>query len=160
VNRHNGPMRLTVKSDYAIRALAELAARSTAGSLVTAEELADAQGIPKRFLLGILAELRKDGLVMSQRGIDGGYTMGRLAGDITLADVIRSVEGPLAQIGDERPGEVTYVGAAAVLTEVWVAVRASLRAVLEEVTLADLVAGKLPPPVDKLARDPEAWQRH
>jgi Rrf2 family protein len=153
-------MRLTVKSDYAIRALAELAARSTAGSLVTAEELADAQGIPKRFLLGILAELRKDGLVMSQRGIDGGYTLGRLAGDITLADVIRSVDGPLAQIGDERPGEVTYVGAAAVLTEVWVAVRASLRAVLEEVTLADLVAGKLPPTVDKLTRDPEAWQRH
>jgi Rrf2 family protein len=153
-------MRLTVKSDYAIRALAELAARSTAGSLVTAEELADAQGIPKRFLLGILAELRKDGLVMSQRGIDGGYTMGRLAGDITLADVIRSVEGPLAQIGDERPGEVAYVGAAAVLTEVWVAVRASLRAVLEEVTLADLVAGKLPPTVDKLTRNPEAWQRH
>jgi Rrf2 family protein len=153
-------MRLTVKSDYAIRALAELAARSTGGSLVTAEELASAQNIPRRFLLGILAELRKDELVISQRGIDGGYTLGQPPADITLADVIRSVEGPLAQIGDERPGEVIYVGAAAVLTEVWVAVRASLRAVLEEVTLADLVAGKLPPTVDKLTRDPDAWQRH
>jgi Rrf2 family protein len=154
------PMRLTVKSDYAIRALAELAVRSTRGSLVTAEELATAQGIPRRFLLGILAELRKDGLVISQRGIDGGYTLGQPPGDITLADVIRSVDGPLAQIGDERPGEITYVGAAAVLSEVWVAVRASLRAVLEEVTLADLAAGKLPPTVDKLTRDPDAWQPH
>jgi Rrf2 family protein len=153
-------MRLTVKSDYAIRALAELAVRSTKGSLVTAEELATAQGIPRRFLLGILAELRKDGLVSSQRGIDGGYTLGQPPGDITLADVIRSVDGPLAQIGDERPGEITYVGAAAVLSEVWVAVRASLRAVLEEVTLADLAAGKLPPTVDKLTRDPDAWQPH
>jgi Rrf2 family protein len=153
-------MRLTVKSDYAIRALAELAARSTDGSLVTAEELADAQGIPRRFLLGILAELRKDGLVTSQRGVDGGYAFGHPPGDITLADVIRSVDGPLAQIGDERPGEITYAGAATVLADVWVAVRASLRAVLEEVTLADLAAGKLPPNVDKLTRDPEAWQPH
>jgi Rrf2 family protein len=127
---------------------------------VTAEELADAQGIPRRFLLGILAELRKDGLVVSQRGFDGGYTFGRSPADITLADVIRSVDGPLAQIGDERPGEITYVGAAAVLTDVWVAVRASLRAVLEEVTLADLAAGKLPLSVEKLARNPDAWQRH
>jgi Rrf2 family protein len=154
------PMRLTVKSDYAIRALAELAVRSTRGSLVTAEELATAQSIPRRFLLGILAELRKDGLVISQRGIDGGYTLGQPPGDITLADVIRSVDGPLAQIGDERPGEITYVGAAAVLADVWVAVRASLRAVLEEVTLADLAAGRLPPMVDKLTRDPDAWQPH
>jgi Rrf2 family protein len=153
-------MRLTVKSDYAIRALAELAARSTSGTLVTAEELADAQNIPRRFLLGILAELRKDGLVTSQRGFDGGYALGQLPGDITLADVIRSVEGPLAQVGDERPGEITYVGAATILADVWVAVRASLRAVLEDVTLADLAAGQLPPTVDKLIRDPEAWQPH
>jgi Rrf2 family protein len=153
-------MRLTVKSDYAIRALAELAARSTGGRLVTAEELAEAQGIPRRFLLGILAELRKDGLVLSHRGVDGGYTFRTPPEDITLADVIRSVDGPLAQIGDERPGEKSYAGAATVLGDVWVAVRASLRSVLEEVTLADLAAGKLPPTVDKLARDPEAWQHH
>jgi Rrf2 family protein len=153
-------MRLTVKSDYAIRALAELAARSREGKLVTAEELADAQGIPRRFLLGILAELRKDGLVMSHRGVDGGYAFAQSPADITLADVIRSVDGPLAQIGDERPGEIRYAGAATVLADVWVAVRASLRLVLEEVTLADLAAGKLPPTVDKLTRDPDAWQPH
>jgi Rrf2 family protein len=153
-------MRLTVKSDYAIRALAELAARSRGETLVTAEELAEAQGIPRRFLLGILAQLRKDGLVISHRGVDGGYMFGQSPADITLADIIRSVDGPLAQIGDERPGEITYTGAAAVLADVWVAVRASLRAVLEEVTLADLAAGRLPPSVDKLTRDPDAWQPH
>jgi Rrf2 family protein len=154
------PMRLTVKSDYAIRALAELAVRSRDGSLVTAEELAEAQQIPRRFLLGILAELRKDGLVMSHRGVDGGYTFDQRPEKITLADVIRSVDGPLAQIGDERPGEISYPGNAAVLADVWVAVRASLRAVLEEVTLADVAAGKLPPSIEKLTLDPDAWQPH
>jgi Rrf2 family protein len=153
-------MRLTVKADYAIRALAELAARSQDGTPVTAEELADAQEIPRRFLLGILAELRKDGLVVSHRGVKGGYVLGQPPGDVTLADVIRSVEGPLAQIGDERPGEITYFGAAEVLSDVWVAVRASLRSVLEQVTLANLAAGKLPPHIDKLTRDPDAWQPH
>ena len=153
-------MRLTVKSDYAIRALAELTVRSRGGTLVTAEQMADAQGIPRRFLLGILAELRKAGLVISHRGVDGGYTLSQLAEEITLADVIRAVEGPLAQIGDERPGEITYVGAAAVLADVWVAVRASLRAVLEQVTLADLAAGRLPPSVGELTHDPDAWQPH
>jgi Rrf2 family protein len=152
-------MRLTVKSEYAIRALAELAARSHGGTLVTAEELAGAQDIPRRFLLGILAELRKAGLVISHRGVDGGYTLSQLPEQVTLADIIRAVEGPLARIGDERPGEITYVGAATVLADVWVAVRASLRAVLEEVTLADLVAGRLPPSVGRLTDDPAAWQR-
>ena len=153
-------MRLTVKSDYAIRALAALTVRSRGGTLVTAEQMADAQGIPRRFLLGIMAELRKDGLVIGHRGVDGGYALGHLPEEITLADVIRAVEGPLAQIGDERPGEITYVGAAAVLADVWVAVRASLRAVLEQVTLADLAAGRLPPSVGELTHDPDAWQPH
>jgi Rrf2 family protein len=153
-------MRLTVKSDYAIRALAELAARAQAGTPMTAEELAEAQHIPRRFLLGIMSELRRDGLVVSHRGVHGGYLLGQPPGDITLADIIRSVEGPLAQIGDDRPGEITYFGAAAVLADVWVAVRASLRSVLEEVTLANLAAGKLPPTVDKLTRDPDAWRPH
>jgi Rrf2 family protein len=153
-------MRLTVKSDYAIRALAELAARSEDGRPVTAEELADAQDIPRRFLLGIMAELRRDGLVVSHRGINGGYLLGQPAGEINLAAIIRSVEGPLAQIGDDRPGEITYFGAAAVLADVWVAVRASLRSVLEEVTLANLAAGQLPATVGKLTRDPDAWQPH
>jgi Rrf2 family protein len=153
-------MRLTVKSDYAIRALAELAARAQSGTPMTAEDLAEAQHIPRRFLLGIMSELRRDGLVVSHRGVNGGYLLGQPPGDITLADIIRSVEGPLAQIGDDRPGEITYFGAAAVLADVWVAVRASLRSVLEEVTLANLAAGKLPPTVDKLTRDPDAWRPH
>jgi Rrf2 family protein len=153
-------MRLTVKADYAIRALAELAARAPDGTPMTAEEISEAQGIPHRFLLGIMSELRRDHLVVSHRGVKGGYLLGQAPGDITLADVIRSVEGPLAEIGDERPGEISYVGAAAVLADVWVAVRASLRSVLEEVTLANLASGKLPPTVDKLTRDPDAWRRH
>jgi Rrf2 family protein len=153
-------MRLTVKADYAIRALAELAARAQDSTPMTAEEISDAQAIPRRFLLGIMAELRRDHLVVSHRGVNGGYLLGHPAADITIADVIRSIEGPLAEIGDDRPGEITYPGPAAVLADVWVAVRASLRSVLEEVTLADLAAGKLPPTVDKLTRDPDAWQRH
>ncbi len=153
-------MRLTVKADYAIRALAELAARTQDGRPMTAEEISEAQGIPHRFLLGIMAELRRDHLVVSHRGVKGGYLLGHPAGDITLADVIRSVEGPLAEIGDGRPGELSYPGAASLLAEVWVAVRASLRSVLEEVTLANLAAGKLPPTVDKLTRDPDAWRPH
>jgi Rrf2 family protein len=153
-------MRLTVKSDYAIRALAELAARAQDGTPMTAEEIAEAQGIPRRFLLGIMSELRRDHLVVSHRGVNGGYVLGQPPCEITLADVIRSVEGPLAEIGDDRPGEITYTGAAALLTDVWIAVRASLRSVLEEVTLANLATGKLPPTVDKLTRDPDAWQPH
>jgi Rrf2 family protein len=153
-------MRLTVKSDYAIRALAELAARSDGTTPVRAAELSDAQDIPLRFLLGILAEVRNDGLVTSQRGAEGGYVFRRPPEEITLADVIRAVDGPLAQVGDDRPGEVTYVGAAAVLTDVWVAVRASLRAVLEKVTLADLAAGKLPLSVKRLTEDPDTWEPH
>jgi Rrf2 family protein len=153
-------MRLTVKADYAIRALAELAARAQDGTPMTAEEISEAQGIPHRFLLGIMAELRRDHLVVSHRGVKGGYVLGHRPGDITLADVIRCVEGPLAEIGDERPGEISYPGAAALLADVWVAVRASLRLVLEEVTLANLASGRLPATVDKLTRDPDAWRPH
>jgi Rrf2 family protein len=150
-------MRLTVKSDYAIRALAELAARSDGSTPVTAEELADAQGIPRRFLLGILAELRREGLIISHRGVDGGFTFRVPPEEITVADIIRSIDGMLAQVGDERPGEIVYTGAATVLADVWVAVRASLRSVLEEVTVADLAAGRIPPTVEKLTRDPDNW---
>jgi Rrf2 family protein len=152
-------VRLTVKADYAIRALAELAARPE-GPPVKAEELADAQNIPRGFLLGILAELRHAGLITSHRGHEGGFALRRTADQITLADVIRAVNGPLAMVGDDRPGEVTYTGAASILADVWVAVRANLRAVLEHVTLADLVAGKLPRSIEKLTRDPDSWQPH
>jgi Rrf2 family protein len=154
-----GRVRLTVKADYAIRALAELAARSD-GRPVKAEELADAQSIPRGFLLGILGQLRNSGLIISQRGHEGGFSFRKAPKQITLADIIRAVDGPLAMVGDDRPGEVTYDGAAIMLAEVWVAVRANLRAVLEHVTLADLVAGKLPKSIEKLTRDPDSWAPH
>jgi Rrf2 family protein len=152
-------VRLTVKADYAIRALAELAVRSD-GATVKAEELADAQKIPRGFLLGIMAELRNAGLVTSQRGHEGGFAFRRPPKEITLADVIRAVSGPLAMVGDDRPGEVTYSGAAAILSEVWVAVRANLRAVLEHVTVADVAAGRLPKSVQRLTQNPDSWQPH
>jgi Rrf2 family protein len=153
-------VRLTVKADYAIRAMAELAARAEGGAPVKAEELADAQNIPRGFLLGILAELRHAGLISSQRGHEGGFSFRRPPGEVTLADIIRAVNGPLAMVGDDRPGEVTYMEAAAVMSEVWVAVRASLRAVLEDVTVADVAAGRLPNSVQRLTRDPDSWQPH
>jgi Rrf2 family protein len=149
-------VRLTVKADYAIRAMAELAARSD-GTPIKAEELAEAQDIPRGFLLGILAELRNAGLVSSQRGHDGGFALRRAPKEITLADVIRAVNGPLAMVGDDRPGEISYTGAATVLGDVWVAVRASLRSVLERVTLADLANGRLPNSVERFTRDPDSW---
>jgi Rrf2 family protein len=152
-------VRLTVKADYAIRAMAELAARSE-GAPVKAEELADAQSIPRGFLLGILAELRHAGLVISQRGHEGGFAFRRPPDEVTLADIIRAVNGPLAMVGDDRPGEVSYTGAATVMSEVWIAVRANLRAVLEHVTVADVAAGRLPKSVLRLTRDPDSWQPH
>ncbi len=154
-----GRVRLTLKADYAIRALAELAARSD-GRPVKAEELADAQNIPRGFLLGILGQVRNSGLITSQRGHDGGFAFRRPPKEITLADVIRAVDGPLAMVGDDRPGEVAYDGAASLLADVWVAVRANLRAVLEHVTLADLATGKLPRSIEKLTRDPDTWAPH
>jgi Rrf2 family protein len=152
-------VRLTVKADYAIRALAELAARSD-GAPVKAEELGEAQNIPRGFLLGIMAELRNAGLVTSQRGHEGGFAFRRPPQEITLADVIRAVSGPLAMVGDDRPGEVTYSGAATILSDVWVAVRANLRAVLEHVTISDVAAGRLPRSVQKLTKNPDSWQPH
>ena len=131
-------MRVSAKVDYAIRALAELAA-SPPGRPVTSERLADAQGIPPKFLENILLELRRSEIVASQRGAEGGYTLARPAADVSLADVIRAVEGPIASVRGSRPDEVVYTGAAAALTDVWLELRASMRGVLEGTSLADLV---------------------
>ncbi|MGH9207027.1 MAG: RrF2 family transcriptional regulator [Acidimicrobiales bacterium] len=147
-------MRISAKADYAIRAMTELAA---ADGTVKAETLANAQGIPLKFLLNILVELKRPGLVRSQRGSEGGYQLGRAASEVTLADVIRAVEGPLAQVGDFRPEELSYVGTAESLQVVWVAVRANLRAILESVTLANLVSGRLPASVRKAANVSDSW---
>jgi len=151
-------VRLSAKADYAIRAAAELAAASDAP--VKGERIAAAQSIPPKFLENILLDLKHAGLVRTQRGAEGGYWLAKPPAEITLADVIRAVEGPLANVRGTRPEELVYDGAAVRLREVWIALRASLRAVLEQVTLADLAAGDLPTSVLALTEDPEAWVSH
>lgn len=132
-------MRVSAKVDYALRAIVELAATES-GGLVKSERLATAQTIPPKFLESILLELRHAGLVASQRGTDGGYRLGRPADEITVADVIRAVEGPLATIRGARPEDVTYEGSATGLRDVWIDLRTAMRGVLERTTIADLVA--------------------
>jgi len=149
-------VRTTAKADYAVRAAVELAA---AGELVTAEHIAQAQGIPVNFLENILRDLRRGGIVDSRRGQQGGYTLARPASEISVADVIRAVEGPLANVRGHPPEDLEYDGSAAKLRDVWVALRASVRSVLERVTLADLARGELPPEIALLTSDADAWVR-
>lgn len=150
-------MRISAKTDYAIRAAAELAV-ATPGSWVKTEIVATGQGIPLPFLLNILAELRTAGIVRSRRGVEGGYQLARSPGEITVADVIRAVDGPLANIAGARPEEVEYRGAAVALRETWVALRVVMRSVLERVTLADLAAGTLPDDVKAYLGADDAWR--
>lgn len=147
--RDTGRVRISAKSDYAVRAMAELAVNGEGAT--KAEQIAVAQDIPLNFLLGILRELRNSHLVRSQRGRDGGYTLGRPANEIAIADVIRAVDGPLANVRDLSLAQLSYPGAAASLREVWMAVRGSLREVLENVTIDDLASGRLPRHVRQLA---------
>jgi Rrf2 family protein len=149
-------MRISAKVDYAVRAGVELAAASDEKP-VKAERIATAQDIPLNFLENILGELRHAGIVRSHRGADGGFRLARPASEITVADIIRAVEGPLASVRGGPPEDVAYAGPASDLLRVWIAVRASLRKVVEQVTLADIAGGKLPRSVDRLAEDPEAW---
>ena len=151
-------MKVTARADYAVRAVAVLGANE--GSLVKADLIAEAQGIPRHFLDNILNDLRRAGIVATQRGAEGGSRLARPAKEITLAEVMRAMEGPLAAVRDVRPEQLSYEGPAEVLPEVWLAVRAALRGVLERVTVADVVSGKLPRPVAKLLDDPEAWKPH
>jgi Rrf2 family protein len=150
-------VRITAKVDYAVRAVIEMAA-APAGP-VKGEALATRQSIPPKFLENILADLRRAGIVASQRGADGGYWLAVPADKVTVADVIRAVEGPLADVHGTPPEQVTYQGAAADLPRVWVATRVALRAVLEEVTVAALAAGDLPPVVEEMLGAPDAWSR-
>jgi Rrf2 family protein len=149
-------VRISAKVDYAVRAAVELAA-ATDDKPVKAERIATAQGIPLNFLENILGELRHAGIVRSHRGAEGGFRLARPANELTVADIIRAVEGPLASVRGGPPEEVEYAGASEALLRVWIAVRASLRSVAEHVTLADIAAGRLPKPIDRLADDPEAW---
>ena len=151
-------MRTTAKADYAVRAAVELAAVGT-GEPVKADHIAEAQSIPLNFLENILAELRRAGIVESRRGAAGGYLLARPPDEISLADVIRAVEGPLANVRGMSPEALEYEGSAERLREVWVALRSSIRAVLEQVTLADVAKGELPPHVAELTREADAWLR-
>ena len=149
-------MRITAKADYAVRAALELAAAPD-GEPVKGEHLAESQGIPLQFLEHILLELKHARLVRAKRGARGGYWLARPADDITVADVIRAVEGPLANVQDSAPEDTEYPGPAERLRDVWIAVRANLRAVLEQVTLADVCEDRLPEPIGRLVKDPDAW---
>jgi Rrf2 family protein len=151
-------MRVSAKSDYAVRAAILLAAAD--GGQLTREEIASAQEIPERFLEHILLDLKRAGLVETQRGRDGGCWLARASSEISVADVVRAVDGPLANVRDRRPEQVEYAGAAAGLSDVWVALRVSMRRVLEAVTLKDLVEGRLPRGVKALLADPEARRSH
>jgi Rrf2 family protein len=151
-------VRTTAKADYAVRAAVELASVGT-GDPVKAEDVADAQSIPLNFLENILAELRRAGIVESRRGAAGGYLLARPPEEISIADVIRAVEGPLANVRGMSPDALEYQGSAERLRDVWVALRANVRAVLEQVTLADVAKGELPAHVAGLTESADAWVR-
>lgn len=149
-------MRVSAKADYAVRAALELAATSGARPLKR-DQISVAQGIPSKFLETIMLELKHAGIVKSTRGAEGGYSLARPADDISVADVIRAVDGPLANVRGDRVEEVAYHGAASSLRDLWIAVRATLRQVLESTSLQDVVEGELPDRVRELTADPEAW---
>jgi Rrf2 family protein len=155
-------VRLSARVDYALRAVCELAsageaAADAATKPVTAERLATAQNIPPKFLESILLQLRRGGIVNAQRGPDGGYWMARPPAEVTLADIIRVIDGPLANVRGQRPEDLGYHGAASALQEVWIALRASEREILELVTIADVVGTDMPDRVRTLISDPTAW---
>ena len=151
------PMRVSAKADYAVRAVIELAAEGGRGP-VSAEHISSIQDIPLKFLHNILAELKRDGIVHSQRGAAGGFVLARDPNLISLGDIIRVADGgPLARVGDYRPDELAYIGHTAPLRDVWVAVRVGIRDVLDEVTVADICSGELPEVVHQLLARPDAW---
>jgi Rrf2 family protein len=152
-------MRVSAKSDYALRALIEIASH-TDGSPVSAEELGKLQDIPHGFLQAILADLRRAGIVVSQRGQSGGWRMGRDPASVTVADVIRAVDGPLVSVYGLRPEAVSYNDQAEVLQHVWIAARSSLREVFEKVSIRSLADRKLPREVTSRTKDQDAWQPH
>ena len=152
-------MRMSAKAEYAVRAMAQLAA-SAPGTLTTTDELAKAQGIPPQFLVDILSDLRADRLVRSHRGRDGGYELARPADSISIADVLRCIDGPLASVRDIGLGDLDYTGATTALADVWRALRASMRSVLEGTSLADVASGSLPDHVRDLARDYKSQEDH
>ena len=159
--RENAGVHVSAKADYGMRALLELAAAYEVDPrrLVKGEAIATAQDIPLKFLEGILRQLRQAGIVASQRGAEGGYRLDRSPADVAIADVVRALDGPLAAVRGERPEDLSYSGSAQHLREVWIAVRASMRHVLEHISLADVAAGRLPDTITNLLDEPGAWKR-
>ena len=152
-------MRVSTKADYALRALIEMARRPDA-TPVSAEELGRLQEIPPGFLQSILADLRRAGVVVSQRGQSGGWRLNRAAADVSVADVIRAVDGPLVSVYGLRPESVQYNQSAAILQHVWIAARRSLRDFFEGVSIQDLADGKLPDAVTAMTADEDSWAPH
>jgi Rrf2 family protein len=150
-------MHVTAKADYAVRAVVELAGSSQEAPRKV-DDVAKAQSIPVSFLENILTQLRSSGIVRSQRGPEGGYWLAHPADELNLAQIIRAVEGPLVGVRGQRPEEIEYEGSAKALQQVWVALRTNLRAVLENVTVADVAEAHLPEEVLALTHDEEAWQ--
>lgn len=154
-----GSVQISAKADYAVRALLVLAADPDQQP-ITGRTIAELQGMPSKFVENTLVQLRTSGLVRSQRGAGGGFRLGRPADEISIADVIRAVDGPLAHVRGARPEELDYAAPVQALQEVWIAVRASIRDVLERVTLADVASGRIPDHVAALTRDEDAWAPH
>lgn len=152
----DGEVQVSARGEYAVRAALGLAARHPV--TISAQALSDSQDLPYKFLEAILADLRRAGLVRSQRGVDGGYVLARDPGEVTLGEILRAVDGPLAGVRGMRPEDVEYDGPAEHLREVWVAVRAAVRRVVDEVSLLDVVNGRLPAHVRRLVAVPDAWQ--
>ena len=154
-------MHVSAKADYGMRALLELAAayQEDPARLVKGDAIARSQGIPLKFLEGILRQLRQSGIVSSMRGAEGGYRLDRAPEEISIADVVRALDGPLAAVRGQRPEDVAYTGAAEHLREVWIALRAAMRDVLEHTSLADVAANHLPSEVARLLEEPGAWKR-
>ena len=150
-------VKISAKAEYAVRAALELAAAFGDESPMKAEAISRAQDIPAKFLESILLDLRRADLVRSHRVAVGGYRLARPATDVTIADIIRAVDGPLAYVRGERPERVAYVGASEHLTDLWVALRASIRDVLEATTLEDVLDGTLPVDVQALVAKPGSW---
>jgi Rrf2 family protein len=150
-------MRISAKVDYAVRAALELAAAG--GDPVKGEAIADAQEIPLKFLENILGELKHTGIVASRRGAQGGYWLAKDASEVSLADIVRAVEGPLATVRGQGPEGLSYKGEAEPLQKIWIALRANIREVMEDTSLADVVGGDLPPAVRELSEPAEAWSQ-
>jgi Rrf2 family protein len=156
IRRHDGEVQISARGDYAVRATLELAAAYPA--TVSAQALADAQSLPRKFLEAVLADLRRSGVVHAVRGADGGYVLTHPPAEVTIGKVLRAVDGPLAGVRGHRPEQTSYAGTATHLPELWVAVLAAVRNVLDEVSLTEVVAGELPARIKDLTAGPDAWQ--